>query len=276
MATLLKAVDAVVIGVGWTGSILARELTKAGLNVVGLERGAKRSPREDFTLPSVRDELKYANRHELFQDAQMETVSLRHSPAETALPIRRFGSFLPGNNLGGAGSHWNGNTWRLLPYDHKPRSGITERYGRDAIPETMTIADYPVSYDELEPFYDKFEKLCGISGKAGNLRGRKIDGGNVFEGPRQNEYPNKPLVQPMAGALMEAACKGLGYHPFPAPAANASDVYTNRKGSRSAAANTAATASASVARPMPRPHPMSASCRRSWRNRNSSCAPTPT
>jgi gluconate 2-dehydrogenase alpha chain len=230
MATLLKEVDAVVIGVGWTGSILARELTKAGLNVVGLERGAKRTPRDDFTLPSVRDELKYANRHELFQDTQAETVTLRHSPAETALPIRRLGSFLPGTNLGGAGSHWNGNTWRLLPYDHKPRSQILERYGRNAIPDEMTIADYPVSYDELEPYYDKFEKLCGISGKAGNLRGQKIDGGNVFEGPRQNEYPNKPLVQPMAGALMEAGCRSLGYHPFPAPAANASDVYTNPEG----------------------------------------------
>ena len=230
MATLLKEVDAVVIGVGWTGSILARELTKAGLNVVGLERGARRTPRDDFTLPNVRDELKYVNRHELFQDTQLETVTLRHSPAETALPIRRLGSFLPGTNLGGAGSHWNGNTWRLLPYDHKPRSQSIERYGRNAIPEAMTIADYPVSYDELEPFYDKFEKLCGISGKAGNLRGRKIDGGNVFEGPRQSEYPNKPLVQPMAGALMEAACKSLGYHPFPAPAANSSDVYTNPEG----------------------------------------------
>jgi gluconate 2-dehydrogenase alpha chain len=137
MATLLKEVDAVVIGVGWTGSILARELTKAGLNVVGLERGAKRTQRDDFTLPGVRDELKYANRHELFQDTQMETVTLRHSPAETALPIRRLGSFLPGTNLGGAGSHWNGNTWRLLPYDHKPRSQILERYGRNAIPEEM-------------------------------------------------------------------------------------------------------------------------------------------
>jgi len=139
MATLLKEVDAVVIGVGWTGSILARELTKAGLNVVGLERGAKRTPRDDFTLPNVRDELKYVNRHELFQDTQLETVTLRHSPAETALPIRRLGSFLPGTNLGGAGSHWNGNTWRLLPYDHKPRSQSIERYGRNAIPEAMTI-----------------------------------------------------------------------------------------------------------------------------------------
>jgi choline dehydrogenase-like flavoprotein len=58
MATMLKEVDAVCIGVGFTGSILARELTKAGLKVVGLERGANRSAREDFVLPSVRDDLK--------------------------------------------------------------------------------------------------------------------------------------------------------------------------------------------------------------------------
>ena len=92
--------------------ILARELTKAGLNVVGLERGAKRMPREDFTLPAVRDDLKYAVRQELFQDTQLETVTVRHSPSETALPIRRLGSFLPGTGLGGAGAHWNGMTWR--------------------------------------------------------------------------------------------------------------------------------------------------------------------
>ena len=115
MATMLKEVDAVCIGVGFTGSILARELTKAGLNVVGLERGANRSAREDFTLPSVRDDLKYAIRQELFQDTQLETVTLRHSPSETALPLRRLGSFLPGTGVGGAGAHWNGVTWRLLP-----------------------------------------------------------------------------------------------------------------------------------------------------------------
>ncbi len=230
MTITLKETDAVVIGVGWTGSILARELTKAGLNVVGLERGAKRMPRENFTIPSVRDDLKYAVRQELFQDTQLETVSLRHSPAETALPIRRLGSFLPGTDLGGAGAHWNGMTWRWLPSDHKLRSHLTERYGKSAIPAEMTIEDMPVSYDELEPFYDKFEKLCGVSGKAGNLRGKIIDGGNVFEGPRQNEYPNPPLTMSMAGTIMADASRSLGYHPFQAPSSNASQVYTNPEG----------------------------------------------
>ncbi len=226
----LKETDAVVIGVGWTGSILARELTKAGLNVVGLERGNKRTPRENFTIPSVRDDLKYAVRQELFQDAQLETVSVRHSPNETALPMRRLGSFLPGTDLGGAGAHWNGMTWRWLPSDHNARSHIIERYGKNAIPEEMTIQDLPVSYDELEPYYDKFEKLCGVSGKAGNLRGKIVDGGNVFEGPRQNEYPNPPLAKSMAGTIMDEASRSLGYHPFQAPSSNASETYTNFEG----------------------------------------------
>ena len=126
MATMLKEVDAVCIGVGFTGSILARELTKAGLKVVGLERGPDRSTREDFALPSVRDDLKYAVRQELFQDTQTETVTLRHSPAETALPLRRLGSFLPGTGVGGAGSHWNGVTWRLLAVRSRPENPSAE------------------------------------------------------------------------------------------------------------------------------------------------------
>ena len=151
MTTKLPEVDVVVVGVGWTGSILARELTKAGLKVVGLERGPRRMPGEDFTVPSIRDDLKYAVRQELFQDTQMETMSLRHASTETALPIRRLGAFLPGTGLGGAGAHWNGVTWRLLPTDHNLRTHLRERYGAQAIPEEMTITDYPISYDEPSP-----------------------------------------------------------------------------------------------------------------------------
>src|SRR5260370_4852340 len=200
MAIILKEVDAVCIGVGFTGSILARELTKAGLKVVGLERGANRTSREDFALPSVRDDLKYAVRQELFQDTQLETVSLRHTPGETALPIRRLGSFLPGVGLGGAGAHWNGVTWRLLPTDHNLRTHLENRYGKNAVPAAMTIEDFPASYDELEPYYDRFEKLLGVSGKAGNLRAQRIDGVNAFKGQPQNGYPNNPRPMSMPGA----------------------------------------------------------------------------
>ena len=71
----------------------------------------------------------------------------------------------------------------------------------------MTIADWPVSYDELEPFYDRFDKMCGASGQAGNLRGKKIDGGNVFEGARSEHYPNAPIKSSNAGLMYAAAAK---------------------------------------------------------------------
>ena len=84
MATRLKEVDAVMVGMGWTGSILARELTKAGITVIGLERGEDLSPRENFALPAVRDELRYTYRLELIQDPELETVTF---PALRAGPI---------------------------------------------------------------------------------------------------------------------------------------------------------------------------------------------
>jgi gluconate 2-dehydrogenase alpha chain len=156
MVVRLKSVDAVIVGMGWTGSILARELTKAGLHVVGLERGPKRIPAEDFTLPGNRDELKYAIRLELIQNAAKETITMRHTPSETALPVRRLGAFLPASGLGGAGVVWNGIASRFLPSDFVPRTNAIERYGRDAIPADMTIADFGVTYDDLEPHYDRF------------------------------------------------------------------------------------------------------------------------
>jgi gluconate 2-dehydrogenase alpha chain len=230
MTTKLKSADIVIVGLGWTGGILAKELADTGLSIVVLERGAPRDTNPDFMYPTVHDELRYAQRHELMQNVSRETLTFRNTASETALPMRQLGSFLPGEGVGGAGVHWNGATWRWLPWDHEPLKITLARYGRAAIPPDMNLQDWGVSYDEIEPYYDKFEFLCGISGKAGNLRGEKIAGGNVFEGPRQREYPNPPMIQTQAGALFEKAAKSLGYHPFPQPSANASQPYVNPDG----------------------------------------------
>lgn len=69
-----------------------------------------------------------------------------------------------------------------------------------------------------------------MSGKAGNLGGQKVDGGNVFEGPRRKDCALPPLKQTLAGSLFDKAARNLGYHPFPSPAANASRPYTNPDG----------------------------------------------
>jgi gluconate 2-dehydrogenase alpha chain len=230
MATKLKDVDAVVIGLGFSGAILSRELTKAGLNVVALERGADRNPAEEFTLTRLRDELRYVVRLELMQDNSTDTISFRNTPDELALPIRRFGAFLPGEGVGGTGIHWGALHWRFLPTDFRIRSVITEKYGAKAIPDTMTIQDWPVTYDEIEPHYDRFEKLCGVSGQAGNLKGARIRGGNPFEGSRSEHYPNKPIKTAVGPAMFGAAAASLGYHPFPTPTATSSAPYVNPEG----------------------------------------------
>ena len=154
-------------------------------------------------------------RYELFQEPARETLTFRNNTNETALPMRHLGSFLPGAGVGGAGIHWNGQNWRFLPTDFMVRSQTTQRYGAQMIPQDMTIQDWGVTYDELEPYYDKWEYLCGISGKAGNIKGQIQSGGNPFEGPRSRDYPNPPMEMTYAPVLFGQAAKDIGLHPFP-------------------------------------------------------------
>jgi gluconate 2-dehydrogenase alpha chain len=230
MATRMKPADVVIVGMGWTGAIFAKELTDAGLTVVGLERGRVRDTEPDFAPGRIHDELAFAVRHHLMQDVSRQTITFRNHASQTALPMRQLGSFLPGEGLGGAGVHWNGQTWRFLPDDFRIRTHAVERYGKTAVPDDMAIQDWPVSYDELEPHYDRFEYLCGVSGKAGNLKGVKVEGGNPFEGQRARDYPNPPMKYAYGMLQFEDAAKSLGLHPFPQPSSNLSRPYTNPYG----------------------------------------------
>ncbi len=230
MARRLPSVDVVLVGFGWTASILAKELTDSGLQVVALERGGFRDTIPDFSPSTVQDELRYAVRHELFEEPERETMTFRNSNRQTALPMRHLGSFNPGSGAGGAGVHWNGQCWRFLPSDFLAHSHNVQRYGAKFVPADMTIQDWGVTYEELEPHYDKFEYLCGVSGTAGNLEGTVQPGGNPFEGPRARGYPLPPLKRARGSILFDKAAKEAGFQPFPAPAANTSKPYKNLYG----------------------------------------------
>ena len=230
MATKLPRVDVVLVGFGWTASILGHELTEAGLNVLALERGKFRDTVPDFATTHIQDEYKYAVRNSLFEDPARETLTFRNSIDQEALPMRHLGSFRPGSGVGGAGVHWNGQTWRFLPTDFKIRSHTEERYGKKFIPADMTIQDWGVTYEELEPCYDKFEYLCGISGQAGNIKGEIQSGGNPFEGARARGYPLPPLARSAATVLFDKAAREVGFKPFPCAAANTSEPYLNPLG----------------------------------------------
>ncbi|HIW38776.1 MAG TPA: GMC family oxidoreductase, partial [Candidatus Jeotgalicoccus stercoravium] len=97
MAKRLDKTDVVVVGLGWAGSIVAAELSKIGHNVVGLERG-KEKKTEDYL--TAHDEYRYVIGHEMMQDLSRETLTYRNSTDEEALPMRRYGAFLIGTDVG--------------------------------------------------------------------------------------------------------------------------------------------------------------------------------
>ncbi|HET9659852.1 MAG TPA: GMC family oxidoreductase [Thermomicrobiales bacterium] len=224
----LPHVNVVTIGAGWTAGILAEQLTRAGQTVVSLEQGEIRDTALNFSHDH--DELRYQVRRDMMVDLQQETWTWRPSPRETALPMRQYGSFNPGKGTGGAGVHWAAQHWRFYPSDFQYRTHHVERYGEDKLPAGNRIQDWPVTYDEMEKYYDAVDYDIGVSGKAGNLNGEQIEGGNVFEGPRSREYPMKPLTTSLTGDKFTKAANELGYHPFPQPAAILSEAYKDLAG----------------------------------------------
>src|SRR5258706_10151866 len=217
MTNRLKEVDVVIVGLGWTGGILAKELTAAGLKVVALERGSVRSTESDFAVPAVRDELRYVIRHDLMQNTAKDTLTIRNNVSQDALPMRRLGSFLPGDVVGGSGLDWSGHTWRWTDMEFKERSFYEERYGKKHIPEDMTIQDWGITYDELEPYYDKFEYVAAVSAQAGDNRGGIQPGGHPFQAPPGRQYPPPPLPPLLPPEKFQTAGPKNRHTPFPRP-----------------------------------------------------------
>lgn len=217
----IEKTDVVIVGVGAAGGILAAELGKAGMKVIGLERGPRLTT-ADF---GPHDELRYFQRQDLRPNIKRQPVTWRPDMKAHAkpLPVLNYG-----NQAGGGTVHYGAISWRFHEDDFRPRSQTIERYGAAAIPEDSSLVDWPLTYADLEPFYDRVEYELGVSGKAGNLQGRKIDGGNVFEAPRRREYPLPPLLADQSGVLFEAGARKLGCHPFSSPRAILSRQYQGR------------------------------------------------
>lgn len=216
MAKQLKKVNMVAIGVGFTGGITLAECAKAGMSVVGLERGDHRGL-ADFQ--EIHDEWRYAINYGLMQDLSKETITFQNMESMRALPMRRLGSFLLGEGLGGAGVHWNGMTFRFSPYDFQIKTMTDERYGKNKLGPEYLLQDYPLTYDEMEPYYTTFEEAIGVSGQPSH-----------FGGKRSKPYPMPPLIKTPILAKFEKAADQVGCHPYMVPAAIASQPYTNPDG----------------------------------------------
>ncbi len=204
-----EAVDFVVVGSGAAGGVIARELSRAGFHVVVMEQGPRYQP-SDFE----HDELKYWFTSGITNDATLSPQTFRQTPAG---PAKRS---IPGQMnplfyarmVGGSSVHFTANYWRLHPVDFKERSLLGSIPG-------AALDDWPISYEELEPYYSKVDWEIGVSGLAGT---------HPNEPPRSRPYPMPPMPVKSSGVLLERGARKLGLNPFPAPLAIASVPYRGR------------------------------------------------
>jgi gluconate 2-dehydrogenase alpha chain len=218
--------DVAVVGLGAAGGIAAFVLASAGLDVVGFEAGPFRDSR-DFRA----DELgNWRYRNDLGPKFNAERPRWRRSAADaTVLAPASIGMLA--NGVGGSSVVYAGQSRRFAPDEFRSLTSTLERYGESALPADATLADWPVTYDELEPYYDRVEHLLGVSGLARKVRGApERSCGNPFEGERSREFPLPPLRAFPDGELFAQATRALGYNPYTVPAAVLSQDYDGRPG----------------------------------------------
>lgn len=199
-----EAVDVCIVGGGASGATAAKVLTEAGVTVAMLERGPWRQAKE-FSP----DELANVNRYFLTPDPRLHPRTYRNSVNEQA-QLRRF-SPTP-YIVGGGTSHWTGWVPRMREVDFAMRSRHGDIGGAD-------LADWPISYAELEPYYDKVEWSLGVSGQAG---------ADAFEPPRSRGYPLPPLPATRYGKRFLGGCERLGHNAFYMPIAMRSQPFGGR------------------------------------------------
>jgi gluconate 2-dehydrogenase alpha chain len=218
--TLLDC-DVIVVGLGAAGGLATTILAQSGLRVVGLEAGPRHSPTE-----FAADEIMHECRNVL-GDAKVnhEVPTVRATRRDVAQIATGTRGLLMMNGLDGSKVHSTNVSWRMPPWNFEMLSATVRRYGETAVPTGSALVDWPVTYDELEPFYDMVEQIYGITGKAGNIAGSIQPGGNPFEGVRSREYPLPPLRRTGYTELMTAAGRELGWAPFPTPASIRSAPY---------------------------------------------------
>jgi choline dehydrogenase-like flavoprotein len=204
-----EQVDFVVVGSGASGGVVARELARAGHTVLVFEQGPRLGP-ADFE----HDEFKYFFLNGLTNSPDISPQSFRKSTAEPAVRARGTNPLLYARIVGGSSNHFTANFWRFHEIDFHEHSV----YG--GIPGT-SFADWPISYQDLEPYYTKVEWEVGVSGLAG---------ATPHDPPRSRPYPMPPMPVKSSGVLFERGARKLGLHPYPAPLAIASQPFKDRPG----------------------------------------------
>ncbi|MEX2048917.1 MAG: GMC family oxidoreductase [Gemmatimonadota bacterium] len=200
-----ESVDFVVIGSGAAGGVIAKELSMQGFSVVVLEQGPYIRPSELH-----HDEIRSYLGDGLLGRLSDHPHSWRTGADEPARPASFIPNLLYAKAVGGSSLHFAANYWRFRPVDFDERSRLGPVAG-------STLADWPLTYDELEPYYTRVEWEIGVSGEPGPDDAR-----------RSRPYPMPAMPIKSSGVLLRDGARRAGYTSQPAPLAILSRPHNGR------------------------------------------------
>ncbi len=222
--------DVVCLGLGHMSGPIAAELTKAGYDVVGLEKGPFWDFAIDWNPTNIHDEWAIVVERKFDHPLYISTFSIRNNSDQFALPVRRYTKQVQyhalGHAVGGAGTHYGGGLGRFSAWSYQPITMTKQKYGDSGYNNivsnvkggTLDLEDWPVTYDDMVPYYEQWENAIGVSGDT--------------EGPFMPgvTFPTPPHPFTPYAEAFKTAAESLGYHPFAHVSGLISSNYTNQYG----------------------------------------------
>lgn len=209
LSDLREYYDAIVVGSGAGGGVAAFVLAQSGASVLVVERGSWFGA-HDLAIDHVRN-----HRYTLGGDLDTPPGHPRAVSGEDAETSIEYDDVRYHHNaitVGGGTRFFGAQAWRFLPEDFR----MASLYG---VPEGSALADWPITYDDLEPFYDKVEWEVGVAGRA-----------HIGDGPRERDYPMPPFPPTAEAAVLATGAQALGWSTGPVPLL----INTEPRGGRSA------------------------------------------
>ena len=209
----LKRVNAVIVGAGAGGGVVAKELATLGLTVVLLERG------KWYSAADCRKDDLFNQRTQVLgakfgpDDERNPRVAVDEQGRESIVYPTDGGYSNNAACVGGGTFSYGAMAWRFMERDFRMRS----TYGPV---EGSTLEDWPIGYADLEQFYEKVEWEMGVSGD---------DSGNPFKAPRRKALPMPPLAPSREHQILLPAARRLGLHPFDIPMLRNTVPYNGRR-----------------------------------------------